>query len=133
MVAQQGSRAAQPPPLNLPGRLPGHVTHLAPHAGPRITRWPDASQATTSGALHDNTSAHESSITAGLLSRSAGDGPCAALPAIRRDSARDVLALLRHLGIEEAVLGGMSQGGFLSLRAAMLAPKPLAVKSVWAR
>ena len=39
------------------------------------------------------------------------------------DSARDVLALLRHLGIERAVLGGMSQGGFLSLRAAMLAPQ----------
>jgi len=39
------------------------------------------------------------------------------------DSARDVLALLSHLGIERAVLGGMSQGGFLSLRAAMLAPQ----------
>jgi 3-oxoadipate enol-lactonase len=38
------------------------------------------------------------------------------------DSARDALALLDHLGIGEAVLGGMSQGGFLSLRAAMLAP-----------
>jgi 3-oxoadipate enol-lactonase len=38
------------------------------------------------------------------------------------DSARDVLALLDHLGIERAVLGGMSQGGFLSLRAALLAP-----------
>jgi len=39
------------------------------------------------------------------------------------DSARDVLALLDHLGIERAILGGMSQGGFLSLRAAMLAPQ----------
>jgi 3-oxoadipate enol-lactonase len=39
------------------------------------------------------------------------------------DSARDALALLDHLGIGEAVLGGMSQGGFLSLRAAMLAPQ----------
>jgi 3-oxoadipate enol-lactonase len=38
------------------------------------------------------------------------------------DSARDVLALLEHLGIERAVLAGMSQGGFLSLRAALLAP-----------
>jgi pimeloyl-ACP methyl ester carboxylesterase len=38
------------------------------------------------------------------------------------DSARDVLALLDHLGIQSAVLGGMSQGGFLSLRAALLAP-----------
>jgi pimeloyl-ACP methyl ester carboxylesterase len=39
------------------------------------------------------------------------------------DSARDVLALLDRLGIEQAVLGGMSQGGFLSLRAAVLAPQ----------
>ncbi len=39
------------------------------------------------------------------------------------DSARDALALLDHLGIEQAVLGGMSQGGFLSLRAALLAPQ----------
>jgi pimeloyl-ACP methyl ester carboxylesterase len=39
------------------------------------------------------------------------------------DSARDALALLGHLGIEEAVLGGMSQGGFVSLRAAILAPQ----------
>jgi 3-oxoadipate enol-lactonase len=38
------------------------------------------------------------------------------------DSARDALALLDHLGIRRAVLGGMSQGGFLSLRAALLAP-----------
>jgi|ERR1022692_58943 pimeloyl-ACP methyl ester carboxylesterase len=38
------------------------------------------------------------------------------------DSAKDVLALLDHLGIDRAVLGGMSQGGFLSLRAALLAP-----------
>jgi len=38
------------------------------------------------------------------------------------DSARDLLALLDHLGIQRAVLGGMSQGGFVSLRAALLAP-----------
>jgi 3-oxoadipate enol-lactonase len=38
------------------------------------------------------------------------------------DSARDVLGLLDHLGIERAVLGGMSQGGFVSLRAALEAP-----------
>jgi 3-oxoadipate enol-lactonase len=38
------------------------------------------------------------------------------------DSASDVLGLLDHLGIDQAVLGGMSQGGFLSLRAALLAP-----------
>ncbi len=39
------------------------------------------------------------------------------------DSARDCLGLLEHLGIERAVLGGMSQGGFLSLRAALLSPE----------
>jgi pimeloyl-ACP methyl ester carboxylesterase len=38
------------------------------------------------------------------------------------DSARDCLGLLDHLGVEQAVLGGMSQGGFLSMRAALLAP-----------
>jgi pimeloyl-ACP methyl ester carboxylesterase len=39
------------------------------------------------------------------------------------DTAKDCLGLLDHLGIEQAVLGGMSQGGFLSLRAALLAPE----------
>ena len=38
------------------------------------------------------------------------------------DSAADALALLDHLGVQEAVLAGMSQGGFLSLRAALTAP-----------
>jgi len=39
------------------------------------------------------------------------------------DSAADCLGLLDHLGIDRAVLGGMSQGGFLSLRAALSAPE----------
>jgi 3-oxoadipate enol-lactonase len=39
------------------------------------------------------------------------------------DSAQDCLGLLDHLGIDQAVLGGMSQGGFLSMRAALLAPE----------
>lgn len=39
------------------------------------------------------------------------------------DSAKDVFGLLDHLGIDQAVLAGMSQGGFLSLRAALLAPE----------
>jgi 3-oxoadipate enol-lactonase len=39
------------------------------------------------------------------------------------DSASDIIGLLDHLGIDQAVLGGMSQGGFLSLRAALLAPQ----------
>lgn len=38
------------------------------------------------------------------------------------DSANDVIALLDHLGIESAVVGGMSQGGFLSMRVALTAP-----------
>jgi len=39
------------------------------------------------------------------------------------DSARDCLGLLDYLGVDRCVLGGMSQGGFLSLRAALLAPE----------
>jgi pimeloyl-ACP methyl ester carboxylesterase len=39
------------------------------------------------------------------------------------DMASDVLALLDHLAIDHAVLAGMSQGGFLSMRAALLAPE----------
>jgi 3-oxoadipate enol-lactonase len=39
------------------------------------------------------------------------------------DSASDCLGLLDHLGLDRAVLGGMSQGGFLSLRAALSAPE----------
>jgi 3-oxoadipate enol-lactonase len=39
------------------------------------------------------------------------------------DSARDCLGLLDHLGLDAAVVGGMSQGGFASLRAALLAPE----------
>jgi pimeloyl-ACP methyl ester carboxylesterase len=39
------------------------------------------------------------------------------------DSADDLAALLRHLGIERAVLAGMSQGGYLSLRCALTHPE----------
>jgi pimeloyl-ACP methyl ester carboxylesterase len=38
------------------------------------------------------------------------------------EMADDLLGLLDHLGIERAVLAGMSQGGFLSLRAALKQP-----------
>jgi pimeloyl-ACP methyl ester carboxylesterase len=38
------------------------------------------------------------------------------------DSANDLAALLDHLGIEQAVLAGMSQGGYLSLRCALTHP-----------
>lgn len=39
------------------------------------------------------------------------------------DSANDLAALLSYLGIERAVLAGMSQGGFLSLRCALTHPE----------
>ena len=39
------------------------------------------------------------------------------------DSAQDLLSLLDQLGMDRAVLVGHSQGGFLSLRAALLAPE----------
>jgi 3-oxoadipate enol-lactonase len=39
------------------------------------------------------------------------------------DSAHDLLALMDHLAIARATLAGMSQGGFISLRAALLAPE----------
>jgi 3-oxoadipate enol-lactonase len=52
-----------------------------------------------------------------------GFGETAALrPFSYWDSARDVLGLMDYLGLDEAVLVGMSQGGFLSMRAALLAP-----------
>lgn len=38
------------------------------------------------------------------------------------DSANDVLALMDHLGLGGAYVGGMSQGGFISLRVALLSP-----------
>lgn len=38
------------------------------------------------------------------------------------DSANDALALLDSLGVDTAVFAGMSQGGFISLRAALTAP-----------
>jgi 3-oxoadipate enol-lactonase len=39
------------------------------------------------------------------------------------DSADDCLALLDHLKLDRAILGGMSQGGFVALRAALNAPE----------
>jgi 3-oxoadipate enol-lactonase len=39
------------------------------------------------------------------------------------DSADDCIGLLTHLGVDRAVLAGMSQGGFLSLRAALRYPE----------
>lgn len=39
------------------------------------------------------------------------------------DSADDLAALLDHLGVERATIGGMSQGGFVSLRFALRHPE----------
>ncbi|MEV6100929.1 alpha/beta hydrolase [Nocardia sp. NPDC051981] len=39
------------------------------------------------------------------------------------DSARDLLAVMDAAGVDRAVLGGMSQGGYTTLRAALLAPE----------
>ena len=47
----------------------------------------------------------------------------AAEPFSYYDSADDLAALLAHLGIQQAVLVGMSQGGYLSLRAALRHPQ----------
>ncbi len=47
-------------------------------------------------------------------------GECA--PFSYYDSADDAVALLAHLGVQRAVFAGMSQGGYLSLRAALRHP-----------
>ena len=39
------------------------------------------------------------------------------------DSANDCLGLMDHLGIKKCAIGGMSQGGFLTMRAALKAPE----------
>jgi pimeloyl-ACP methyl ester carboxylesterase len=57
--------------------------------------------------------------------RGFGQTPATA-PFTYYDSAADCLALLSSLGVERAVLAGMSQGGFLSLRAALAEPERVA-------
>ncbi len=52
-----------------------------------------------------------------------GQTECAGGPFNYWDLAEDCCALLDHLGIGKAVLCGMSQGGFLSFRAAMAHPE----------
>jgi pimeloyl-ACP methyl ester carboxylesterase len=42
------------------------------------------------------------------------------------DNARDLIALLDALGIDRAVIGGHSMGGFVALSAALLAPRRIA-------
>lgn len=50
-------------------------------------------------------------------------GASSATPFTFWDLARDQFSLMDHLGIETAVIGGVSQGGFIALRAALLAPE----------
>lgn len=54
--------------------------------------------------------------------RGFGDTAYDGAPFTYWDSAEDCLGLLDHLGIDRAVVGGMSQGGFVALRVALLAP-----------
>jgi pimeloyl-ACP methyl ester carboxylesterase len=49
-------------------------------------------------------------------------GTAATGPFTYWDSADDALALAEHLGVGPAVFAGMSQGGFVSMRAALRAP-----------
>ena len=49
--------------------------------------------------------------------------PAACAPFTYYDSANDLAALLEHLGVQQAVLAGMSQGGYLSLRCALTHPE----------
>jgi 3-oxoadipate enol-lactonase len=55
--------------------------------------------------------------------RGFGETVCDGEPFTYWDSAKDCLGLMDHLGIERAVVGGMSQGGYLSLRVALSAPE----------
>ncbi|MDP1821311.1 MAG: alpha/beta hydrolase [Acidimicrobiales bacterium] len=55
--------------------------------------------------------------------RGFGDTEYDGAPFTYWDSAADCLGLLDHLAIERAVVGGMSQGGFVSLRVALTAPE----------
>ena len=54
--------------------------------------------------------------------RSHGDTVDDRRPFTYWDLADDCIGLLDHLGIDRAVVGGMSQGGFISLRVALTAP-----------
>ncbi len=55
--------------------------------------------------------------------RGHGDTRDEGLPFTYWTCARDALTVLDQLGVEKAVLGGISQGGFIALRTALLAPE----------
>jgi 3-oxoadipate enol-lactonase len=54
--------------------------------------------------------------------RSCGDTEWDGAPFTYWDSAADCVGLLDHLGLDRAVVGGMSQGGFVSMRVALTQP-----------
>ncbi|MFC6903242.1 alpha/beta fold hydrolase [Nonomuraea dietziae] len=54
--------------------------------------------------------------------RGHGNTPDSAKPYTYWDQARDALALMDHLQLRQAIVGGISQGGFIALRTALLAP-----------
>lgn len=54
--------------------------------------------------------------------RGHGDSPAGDAPFTYWDTARDLIGLMDHLDIGNAVVGGLSQGGFTALRAALIAP-----------
>jgi 3-oxoadipate enol-lactonase len=55
--------------------------------------------------------------------RGHGDTTDEGMPFTYWQSAHDALAILDELGIERAVIGGMSQGGFTAIRLALTAPE----------
>jgi 3-oxoadipate enol-lactonase len=55
--------------------------------------------------------------------RGFGDTDWDGAPFTYWDSADDCIGLLDHLGVDRAVVGGMSQGGFVALRVALTAPE----------
>lgn len=58
--------------------------------------------------------------------RGHGDTRDQGLPFTYWTSARDALAVLDQLGVERAVVGGTSQGGYSAIRTALLAPERVA-------
>ncbi len=74
------------------------------------------------GALFDSTLAHSWRIVA-WDARGHGGTPEGEEPFDYWDQARDVLALMDALQIPDAVVGGVSQGGFTALRTVLLAPE----------
>jgi pimeloyl-ACP methyl ester carboxylesterase len=71
-------------------------------------------------ALHETTPHGWTLVTPDLRNLGDSKGP----PAVSLDDhASDVLALMRHLGCEDAVVGGLSMGGYVTLAVHRMAPQ----------